>query len=70
MVEALTICNECPVSKLCLKQGLEDDNLHTGSIWGGLTSYERRVLTKKLIELNYSDKQITDLVRQKVKRRI
>lgn len=70
MAEALTICNDCPVQELCLKQGLEDENLHLGSIWGGLTAYERRVIVGKIkdLKLIYSEKEITKLVRQKVGR--
>jgi hypothetical protein len=32
---------------LCLQQGLEEENLHGGSIWGGLMNYERRMLLGK-----------------------
>lgn len=44
-VEAIEICNDCPVKNLCLKQGLEKENLHTGTIWGGLLFAERLALT-------------------------
>lgn len=47
MVEAVEICNDCPVRTLCLQQGLEEENLHGGSIWGGLMNYERRMLLGK-----------------------
>lgn len=45
-VEAIEICNACPVKQECLKQGLEDENLlwsigGNGSIWGGLLTSER-----------------------------
>lgn len=41
---AIKICNECPVKAECLKQGLEPENLHGGSIWGGLLGSERMEL--------------------------
>ena len=47
MIEAVSICNDCPVRTLCLQQGLEDENLHAGSIWGGLMNYERRTMLGK-----------------------
>lgn len=70
MAEAITICNQCPVRDLCLKQGLEDENLHLGSIWGGLTAFERRTMAKKPMNLKLiqSEKQITEQVRKKVGR--
>jgi hypothetical protein len=70
MAEAISICNQCPVRDLCLKQGLEDDNLHLGSIWGGLTAFERRSMAKKTMNLKLiqSERQITAQVRKKVGR--
>ena len=47
MIEAVEICNDCPVRDLCLTQGLQEENLHGGSIWGGLMNYERRMLLGK-----------------------
>ena len=47
IVEALEICSECPVSNLCLKQGLENENLVPGSIWGGMVYSERVVISGK-----------------------
>lgn len=49
-IEAIEICNECPVKAECLKQGLEPDNLTAtdsfGSIWGGLMRGERLKLLR------------------------
>lgn len=47
MAEALSICNDCPVRELCLNDGLKDENIIPGSIWGGMLNYERRVLRNK-----------------------
>ena len=47
IIEALDICSECPVSNLCLKQGLEDENLIAGTIWGGMLYSERLVIAGK-----------------------
>lgn len=52
-VEAIEICNDCPVKNLCLKQGLERENMHTGTIWGGLLYSERLRLSSR----NYTSKQ-------------
>lgn len=46
VLTAIRICQECPVKNLCLKQGLEPENLHNGSIWGGLIYSERKALVK------------------------
>jgi len=62
MIEAVSICNDCPVRELCLKQGLEDENLHGGSIWGGLMNYERRVMLGKPSKDSFKDEW--NLVRQ------
>lgn len=48
-VEAIEICSTCPVKLLCLKQGLEDENIlwsigGNGSIWGGLMTSERALM--------------------------
>ena len=44
-VEAITLCRACPVKELCLKEGLEDENVQFwggwGTIWGGLLNSER-----------------------------
>jgi hypothetical protein len=44
-VEAIEICNNCPVKAQCLEQGLEDENLlfagGCGSIFGGKMMAER-----------------------------
>lgn len=53
MVEAVEICNDCPVRELCLKQGLEEENLHGGSIWGGLMNHERRLMVGKQSRNSY-----------------
>jgi len=50
-VEAIQICNICPVKAQCLAQGLEPENMQytggAGSIWGGLLMSERHMLSTK-----------------------
>ena len=50
-VEAIQICNLCPVKAQCLAQGLEPENMQytggAGSIWGGLLMSERHLLSTK-----------------------
>lgn len=50
-VEAIELCNNCPVRMQCLEQGLDKENLEFtgghGSIWGGLLTVERYLLTTK-----------------------
>jgi len=50
-VQAIELCNICPVRSKCLEQGLERENLEFtgghGSIWGGLLTVERYLLTTK-----------------------
>jgi hypothetical protein len=48
-VEAIEICNTCPVKNECLKQGLEPENLlwsirGNGAIWGGKLTSERGLM--------------------------
>jgi hypothetical protein len=48
-VQAIELCNQCPVRQECLKQGLENENISAGiggcgSIWGGLMTGERALL--------------------------
>jgi len=49
-VEAITLCRTCPVKELCLKEGLEHENVQywggCGTIWGGLLASERYKLLK------------------------
>ena len=66
-IEAIQICNDCPVRELCLKQGLEDENLKGGSVWGGLMNLERRQLLKRPVRS--LTKGETDMVR-KVRRKV
>lgn len=40
LLEAISICNLCPVQRECLKVGLHIDNEHHG-IWGGKLAGER-----------------------------
>jgi hypothetical protein len=69
MVEAIQICNECPVRELCLTQGLEDENLHGGSIWGGLMNYERRKILNKKSQNSFKEEgYMVAQVRKKVAR--
>lgn len=66
-VEAIQICNDCPVRELCLKQGLEDENVQGGSIWGGLMTLERRQLLKRPVRsLIKGETEMVRRVRQKV----
>jgi hypothetical protein len=50
-VQAIELCHICPVRVKCLEQGLERENLEFtgghGSIWGGLLTVERYLLTTK-----------------------
>jgi hypothetical protein len=47
-VEAITLCRVCPVKELCLKEGLESENVQFwggwGTIWGGLLTSERYLM--------------------------
>lgn len=48
-VEAIEVCNTCPVKFDCLQQGLESENLScsiggNGSIWGGRLASERALI--------------------------
>jgi hypothetical protein len=47
-VQAIEICNVCPVKAECLKQGLEQQNIlsigGSGSVWGGLLTGERALM--------------------------
>lgn len=43
---ALDYCQECPVRKECLQEGLKTENMHLGSIWGGMIYSERDALLK------------------------
>lgn len=49
IAEALEICADCPVKNQCLQQGLEDDNMISGSVFGGATYYERLKLVNKFV---------------------
>ena len=46
IIEAQDICSECPVRNECLAQGLKDENMLDGTIWGGLMFYERQKITR------------------------
>lgn len=50
---ALGYCETCPVRKECLAEGLKTDNLHSGSIWGGLLYSQRKRIAKKRIDARY-----------------
>jgi len=48
-IQAIELCNDCPVRKECLAQGMENENIMAGiggcgSIWGGLMTSERALL--------------------------
>lgn len=69
---ALEYCEECPVKKQCLLAGLEQENLQTGSIWGGLLFTERQALaTRKSsrsgVKENWIKTGIANLKRQRAK---
>jgi hypothetical protein len=54
---ALEYCSACPVRKECLAEGLKTDNLHAGSIWGGmLFSDRRRMLGKRANDRYYNER--------------
>jgi WhiB family redox-sensing transcriptional regulator len=42
---AKAVCDECPVSQLCLDYALSTRQAH--GVWGGLTVEERRVLSAR-----------------------
>lgn len=48
-VEAIEVCHDCPVRMQCLEQGLEMENVlsigGSGSIWGGLLTGERALMS-------------------------
>lgn len=44
---AKKICSDCPVKVECLAQGIETENLIAGTIWGGLTLWDRQRLIDK-----------------------
>jgi len=44
---AKSICSDCPVRLKCLEQGMEEENLIQGTIWGGLTLWDRQRLVDK-----------------------
>ena len=50
-VQAIELCHTCPVRLDCLKQGLDAENLEYtgghGTIWGGLLTVERYIMTTK-----------------------
>lgn len=45
IIEATDICHACPIKAACLQQGLRDENLVEGTIWGGLMFWERQQMT-------------------------
>lgn len=61
---AIKICNNCPVKKLCLKEGLKNDNIEYG-IWGGLLPIERLAL-KNIIPEKYHSPNLAKKVRRKL----
>jgi len=48
MIQAIEICNKCPIRTNCLNEGLKDENLDYG-IWGGLLPGERIVMVDKIV---------------------
>jgi hypothetical protein len=44
---AKQICSDCSVKLKCLEQGMEAENLIQGTIWGGLTLWDRQRLIDK-----------------------
>lgn len=52
IIDALTLCDECPVKAQCLAQGLEDENIKHKGIWGGLMMSERvRLIDPKNVRI-------------------
>lgn len=43
-IQALKICDRCPVKDMCLEEGLKKDNLEFG-VWGGSLPGERLQMT-------------------------
>jgi len=43
MLEAIAICNKCPIRSECLSEGMKENNLDYG-IWGGTLPGERIAL--------------------------
>lgn len=67
---ALDYCSACPVRKECLAEGLKTDNLHPGSIWGGLLySERRRMLSKRSNERHYNERWLKAGLDRLAKRR-
>ena len=50
IIEAKSICGDCPVKDACLKEGLSKENMEQhqgqGLIWGGLMGSERAEILK------------------------
>lgn len=59
---AISYCNRCPVRRECLEMGLEDENMHAGSIWGGLMFPERLELKGR--RRKYSSRREGSMVRR------
>lgn len=54
---ALEYCESCPVKNQCLAEGIKTENLHPGSIWGGMLYSERlRVSTKRGYSRRYNER--------------
>jgi hypothetical protein len=48
-IQAIELCNSCPVRAQCLAQGMENENIVNGiggcgTIWGGLMTSERALI--------------------------
>lgn len=44
-LQAIAICNTCPVKKQCLEHALNTPEIY--GVWGGMTEEQRSVLLKK-----------------------
>tara|TARA_R110000868_G_scaffold241295_3_gene495882 strand:+ start:358 stop:621 length:264 start_codon:yes stop_codon:yes gene_type:complete len=44
---AVSICNKCPATVECLKEGMREDNINWG-IWGGLLPEQRKLLSRRV----------------------
>jgi len=44
-LEAIAICNYCPVRAQCLTEGMREENIEHG-IWGGMLAGERIILAR------------------------
>lgn len=67
LVQAIEICNDCPVRLQCLEQGLTKDNIQHTGVWGGLLQSERvKMKNPKLVKLYRAEEWLRRDVRKRV----